>query len=94
MLNLKDKKFVVSMVNVYWQWEDQRVKLSYIQSIPDPERTRTDKEWNVRPQFNEVVKFYTIKVSDLGEKFKGKSKDEICQVLNWKTISNTITLDI
>lgn len=94
MLNLKDKKFVISKVDVYGKWDDQNVKLSYIQSVPDPEKTRKDADWNVRPQFNDVVKFYFVKLSDFGEKFKGKSKDEICQVLKWKTISNTIILDI
>lgn len=94
MLNLKNKKFFISQVDVYWQWENQKVKLSYIQKVPDPEKTRTNDNWEVIPQFNPVVKWYFVKVSDLGEKFKGKSKDEICQVLQWKTISNSITLDI
>lgn len=94
MLNLKDKKFTISTVDVYWVWENQKVKLSYIQKVPDPEKTRTDKDWNVRPQFNDVVKYYFVNVSDLGEKFKGKWKNEICQALQWKTISNTIILDI
>ena len=94
MLNLKNKKFFISQVDVYWQWENQKVKLSYIQKVPDSEKTRTNDNWEVIPQFNPVVKWYFVKVSDLGEKFKGKSKDEICQVLPWKTISNSITLDI
>ena len=94
MLNLKNKKFFISQVDVYWQWENQKVKLSYIQKVPDPEKTRTNDNWEVIPQFNPVVKWYFVKVSELGEKFKGKSKDEICQVLQWKTISNSITLDI
>ena len=94
MLNLNNKKFFISQVDVYWQWENQKVKLSYIQKVPDPEKTRTNDNWEVIPQFNPVVKWYFVKVSDLGEKFKGKSKDEICQVLQWKTISNSITLDI
>ena len=94
MLNLKNKKFFISQVDVYWQWENQKVKLSYIQKVPDPEKTRTNDNWEVIQQFNPVVKWYFVKVSDLGEKFKGKSKDEICQVLQWKTISNSITLDI
>lgn len=94
MLNLKTKSYTISSVSAYWTWEDSKFKLSYIAKAPDPEKTRTDKDWNVRPQFVDVLKYQFVDISDLWEKFKGKDKNEICQVLQWKTISFNTVLDI
>lgn len=94
MINLKTKSYAISSVSGFWTWEDMKFKLSYIAKVPNPEKTRTDKDWNVRPQFDEVVKYQFVDLWDLWEKFKGKTKNEICQGLVWKTLSFNTILDL
>ena len=95
-MKLKEKSFAISSVDVFWKWEDMKLKLFYIIKRPDPEKTWTDKDWNVRPQFENALKYEFINVKDFPElkNLAWKSKNEICQVLLWKTIVTSTILNL